>query len=146
LFHPAANTPFSACDLPQASALRPASSLYAAGANRQHRALKRSLDDRRRSVLLLLEALDEQGNKWSPEKVADYCDVSRTMVTGVIKAKQAREEQARRRQEQGGEPEMPPGLELLPLAPASQEEAEEDTRAAVAAQTRAVLRPRCVTC
>src|SRR5262249_28965730 len=61
--------------------------LYAAGANRQHRALKRSIDERRRSVHLLLEALDEQKSEWSPAKIADYCDVSRTMVTGVINAR-----------------------------------------------------------
>src|SRR5262249_18140480 len=37
---------------------------WAAGANKEHKALKRSLDDRRRSVLLLLEALDEQNEQW----------------------------------------------------------------------------------
>src|SRR5262249_11950191 len=72
--------------------------LYAAGANKQHKALKRSLDDRRRSVLLLLEAIDEQKSKWSPAKIADYCDVSPTMVNGVIKARDACEE-ARRQKE-----------------------------------------------
>lgn len=61
----------------------------ASAANAQHKALKRTNEDKRRAVLNLLTALKEAKETWSNGRVAKWCQVGDDLVAALVLRTQA---------------------------------------------------------
>lgn len=83
--------------------------LFSAASNRLPGCLRRTNEDKRRAVALLLD--DAEWCRWNESQIAEHCGVSRHLVQAL---KEERAEAARRKKADAARRPMPPGQQQTP--------------------------------